>query len=169
MALAAAVEAADPRAKVSYISLNFEEGHNAGYFVEPRIDPATQQPYVLGYNQVFVDPVTAEVRGRRDSTAVSLSRESLTPFLRTVHYSLHTPAMWGTDRLSYWIMGTVTRVWLLDNFKSGVRFLKRRMRCLRFDMSSGQETRPLNGRFKRWLGGTQSMPFRLADTPHGSG
>lgn len=116
MALAAAVEAADPRAKVSYVALNFEEGHNAGYFVEPRIDPATQQPYVLGYNQVYVDPVTGEVKGRRDSTAVSLSRESLMPFLRTVHYSLHIPAMWGTDRIGYWIMGAVALVWLIDSF-----------------------------------------------------
>ena len=32
MVLAAAVEAADPRAKVSYISLNFEAGHTAGYW-----------------------------------------------------------------------------------------------------------------------------------------
>lgn len=116
MALAAAVEAADPRAKVSYIALNFEEGHTAGYFVEPRLNPATQQPYVLGYNQVFVDPVTAEVKGRRDSTAVSLSRESLMPFLRTVHYSLHIPAMWGTDRIGYWLMGSVALVWLIDSF-----------------------------------------------------
>ncbi|RYY67800.1 MAG: PepSY domain-containing protein, partial [Comamonadaceae bacterium] len=116
MVLAAAVEAADPRAKVSYIALNFEEGHNAGYFVEPRMDPATRQPYVLGYNQVYVDPVTAEVKGRRDSTAVSLSRESLMPFLRTVHYSLHIPAMWGTDRIGYWIMGSMALVWLVDSF-----------------------------------------------------
>ena len=74
MVLAAAVEAADPRARVSYIALNFEEGHNAGYFVEPRTDPTTKQPYVLGYNQVFVDPVTARVVGQRDSSAFSLSR-----------------------------------------------------------------------------------------------
>src|SRR4051794_4109530 len=52
MALAAAVEASDPRAKVSYISLGFEKGHTAGYFVEPRMDPATGQPYVLGYDKV---------------------------------------------------------------------------------------------------------------------
>ncbi|RYZ11475.1 MAG: PepSY domain-containing protein [Comamonadaceae bacterium] len=116
MALAAAVEAADPRARVSYIALNFEQGHNAGYFVEPRIDPATGRAHALDYNQVFVDPVTAEIRGRRDSTAVSLSRESLMPFLRTVHYSLHIPAMWGTDRIGYWIMGSVALVWLVDSF-----------------------------------------------------
>jgi uncharacterized iron-regulated membrane protein len=115
MAMAAAVEAADPRAKVSYVSLGLEAGHNAAFFVEPRTDAATRQPYSLGYNQVFVDPVTGHVVGQRDSTAVSLSRESLMPFLRTVHYSLHIPAIWGTDRIGYWIMGTVALVWLIDS------------------------------------------------------
>jgi uncharacterized iron-regulated membrane protein len=116
MELAAAVEAADPRSKVAYIPLNFEVGHNAGFFVVPRTDPATGKPFELGYNQVYADPVTAEIRGRRDSGAVSLSRENLMPFLRTVHYSLHIPAIWGTDRIGYWIMGTVALVWLLDSF-----------------------------------------------------
>ncbi|NYE21697.1 PepSY-associated TM helix domain-containing protein [Pigmentiphaga litoralis] len=114
--LAAAIEAADPRARVTYVALNFEEGHNAGYFVEPRIDPATGAPYALGYNAVFVDPVTANIAGRRDTTAVSLTRENLMPFLRTVHYSLHIPSMWGTDRIGYWIMGTVALIWLIDSF-----------------------------------------------------
>ncbi|MES2942220.1 MAG: PepSY-associated TM helix domain-containing protein, partial [Pseudomonadota bacterium] len=116
MALAAAVEAADPRVKVSYISLNFEAGHTAAYFVDPRIDPATGKPFVLGYNKVHVDPVTAQIIGRRDTTAISLSRETLMPFLRKLHYSLHVPAMWGTDRVGYWIMGGVALVWLLDSF-----------------------------------------------------
>ncbi|MEJ8851701.1 PepSY-associated TM helix domain-containing protein [Variovorax rhizosphaerae] len=146
MALAAVVEAADPHAKVSYISLNFEEGHNAGYFVEPRIDPVTQQPFVLGYNQVFVNPVTGSVVGRRDSTAVSLSRESLTPFLRTVHYSLHIPAMWGTDRIGYWIMGSVALVWLLDSFVALYLTTPRRLRP-----SVNPDHRTPKGWMARWL------------------
>lgn len=114
--LAAAVEAHDPRARVAYMPLGFEEGHAAGYFVQPRTDPATGKPYELGYNRVYVDPVTAEIRGRRDSTAISLKPETLMPFLRKLHYTLHVPAVWGTDRLGHWIMGTVALVWLLDSF-----------------------------------------------------
>ena len=114
--LAAAVEAHDPRARVAYLPLGFEEGHAGSYFVQPRTDPATGKPYRLGYNQVFVDPVTAEVRGQRDSTAVSLKPETLMPFLRKLHYMLHVPAMWGTDRVGWWIMGTVALVWLIDSF-----------------------------------------------------
>lgn len=38
------------------------------------------------------------------------------PFLRKLHYTLHVPAMWGTDRIGYWIMGGVALVWLMDSF-----------------------------------------------------
>jgi uncharacterized iron-regulated membrane protein len=116
MDLVAVVEAADPRVQVSYITLALEEGHAASFLVRPLADPATGKPYVLDYNDVFVDPVTAQITGRRDSTAVSLSRRSLMPFLRTVHYSLHIPAFWGTDRWGYWLMGGVALLWLLDSF-----------------------------------------------------
>ena len=128
MVLAGKVEASDPRAKVSYIPLNFEEGHTAGYFVEPRTNPATGRPHQLGYNKVHLDPVNGEVRGRRDTTAVSLSRENLMPFLRKLHYSLHVPAMWGTDRVGYWIMGGVALIWLIDSFAALYLTTPRRLR-----------------------------------------
>lgn len=126
--LAAAVERHDPRARVAYLPLGFEEGHAAGYFVQPRTDRATGKPFRLGYNQVFVDPVTAEVRGQRDSAAVSLRPETLMPFLRKLHYMLHVPAMWGTDRVGWWIMGTVALVWLLDSFVALCLTMPRRLR-----------------------------------------
>ncbi|MFV0680240.1 PepSY-associated TM helix domain-containing protein [Ottowia sp.] len=116
VALAKTVEANDPRVRVSYVALGLEPGHNAEFFVQPKLDPATGQPHALDYNQVFVNPVNGQVVGRRDSNAVSLSRQSLMPFLRSVHTSLHLPAMWGTDRVGYWIMGAVALVWLIDSF-----------------------------------------------------
>ncbi len=116
LALVAVVEAADPRVQVSYIPLALEEGHAASFLVRPLADPASGKPHAPDYNNVFVDPVTAQITGRRDSRAVSLSRRSLMPFLRTVHYSLHMPAFWGTDRWGYWLMGGVALVWLLDSF-----------------------------------------------------
>jgi uncharacterized iron-regulated membrane protein len=146
--LAAAVEAHDPRARVAYLPLGFEEGHAAGYFVQPRQDPATGRPYQLGYNQVFVDPVTAEVRGKRDSTAVSLKPETLMPFLRKLHYTLHVPAMWGSDRVGQWIMGGIALVWLLDSFVGLYLTMPRRLR-----QRAGAETVPHRdpaGWWSRW-------------------
>lgn len=167
MALAAAVEASDPRAHVTYISLNFEEGHTADYFVEPRTDPSTKKPYVLGYNKVHVDPVTAEITGRRDTTAVSLSRETLMPFLRTLHYSLHVPVMWGTDRIGYWIMGGVAFIWLIDSFVGLYLTTPRRLRIAN-GAESQQRRDPANWwhRWKpswllRWSAGGYKLNFDL--------
>lgn len=114
--LAARVEAHDPRVRVAYLPLGFEEGHAASYFVQPRTDPATGRPFRLDFNQVFVDPVSGEIRGQRDSTAISLRPETLMPFIRRLHYMLHVPTLWGQDRIGWWIMGTVALVWLLDSF-----------------------------------------------------
>ncbi|MDH6592471.1 putative iron-regulated membrane protein [Variovorax sp. TBS-050B] len=143
--LAAAVEADDPRARVAYMPLGFEEGHAAGYFVQPRTDPATGKPYRLGYNRVYVDPVTAEIRGRRDSTAISLRPETLMPFLRKLHYTLHVPAVWGTDRLGHWIMGTVALVWLLDSFVALYLTTPRRQRA-----AAHPAHRPAGQWWQRW-------------------
>ena len=146
--LAAAVERHDPRARVAYLPLGFEEGHAAGYFVQPRTDPATGKPFRLGYNQVFVDPVTAEVRGQRDSAAVSLRPETLMPFLRKLHYMLHVPAMWGTDRIGWWIMGTVALVWLLDSFVALYLTMPRRLR--RSAQAVHAVHRPPSAWWQRW-------------------
>src|SRR5690606_37942980 len=69
--LAARVEASDPRVEVSYISLALEEGHAASFLVRPRIDDASGEPYEIDYDNVFIDPVTGEITGRRDSQAAS--------------------------------------------------------------------------------------------------
>ncbi len=113
--LAAAIQAWDTRVVASYLSLSFEEGHSATFFVRPLRNPATGKPYKLDYNQVFVDPVTARVVGTRDSRAISLSSRELMPFLRKLHYTLHVPPFWGSDRWGYWLMGGVALVWLLDS------------------------------------------------------
>jgi uncharacterized iron-regulated membrane protein len=166
LALVAVVEAADPRVQVSYIPLALEEGHAASFLVRPLADPATGKPYVLDYNNVFVDPVTAQITGRRDSQAVSLSRRSLMPFLRTVHYSLHMPAFWGTDRWGYWLMGGVALVWLLDSFVALYLTTPRRLRTAA--PGSARHRPPANWwqRWKpswllRWRAGGYKLNFDL--------
>ena len=166
MELAAAVEAADPRAQVSYISLGLEEGHAASFLVRPLTDRSTGQPYQLDYNNVFVDPVTAQITGRRDSQAVSMSRRSLMPFLRTVHYSLHIPAFWGTDRWGYWLMGGVALLWLLDSFVALYLTTPRRLRpgrgnAARQRTASGWRQRWKPSWLLRWQAGGYKLNFDL--------
>lgn len=166
MALAAVVEASDPRVQVSYISLGLEEGHAASFLVRPLTDPATGQPYAVDYDNVFVDPVTATITGRRDSMAVSLSRRSLMPFLRTVHYSLHIPAFWGTDRWGYWLMGGVALIWLLDSFVALYLTTPRRLLLTSHDGVRHRPARTWRQRWKpswllRWRAGGYKLKFDL--------
>ena len=105
--LVSRAEAADPRIRVSYFPLSFEEGHNASLFVEPRVDPKTGELYNVEYNQVFIDPVSGDVAGKRFWGAISLDRENILPFLYKLHYSMHIPDFWGIDRWGMWFMGIV--------------------------------------------------------------
>jgi uncharacterized iron-regulated membrane protein len=111
--LAASVEAADPRARVTFMPLAIEPGHTLLMSVQPRIDPATGRPFELGFNQVAVDPASGDVQGRRQWGEVSLSRENLLPFLYKLHYSLHIPAGGGVE-LGIWFMGLIAIAWVLD-------------------------------------------------------
>jgi uncharacterized iron-regulated membrane protein len=114
--LLAKVEAADPHAKVTFLSLHHEEGHNAQIGVQPRLDPKTGELYPLDYNQAFVDPASGEILGKRFWGAISLDSENLLPFLYKLHYSLHIPDFANIDRWGVWFMGIVGIVWLFDCF-----------------------------------------------------
>jgi uncharacterized iron-regulated membrane protein len=122
------VEAADPRGKVTFFPLSFEEGHNASLFVEPRVDPKTGELYTLDYNQVFIDPVSGEIAGKRFWGAISLDTENILPFLYKLHYSMHIPDFWNVDRWGVWFMGIVGIVWLFDSFVGFYLTLPARLR-----------------------------------------
>jgi uncharacterized iron-regulated membrane protein len=114
-ALAAQLEARDPRLQVGFMPLYTEPGHSFGVSVNPRIDPATGKAYELDFNQIALDPVTGEEQGRRMWGEVSLSRENLMPFLYKLHYSMHIPEGFGIE-LGILLFGIVAIVWTLDCF-----------------------------------------------------
>lgn len=146
LALAAAVEAHDPRAEVAYMTLALEEGHAASFLVRPRQNPATSKPYVLDYNNVFVDPVTAQVTGVRDSKSLALSTRNLMPWLRHLHESLHMPAFWGSDRWGFWLMGGIALMWLIDSFVALYLTLPRRLAAAR----TARAAQPARSWWQRW-------------------
>jgi uncharacterized iron-regulated membrane protein len=114
MALAEKLEAQDKRAMVTYLPLALEPGHALGMSVSARLNPETGKAYPLDYNQVALDPATAEVQGRRMWGDVSLSRENLLPFLYKLHYSLHIADGFGME-LGVLFMGIVGIVWVIDS------------------------------------------------------
>jgi uncharacterized iron-regulated membrane protein len=113
--LANIVEAREPKLRVTYVMNESEPGHTSSMMIEPRLDPATGKPYELSYNQIAVDPVTAEIQGKRMWGAISLSPENLLPFLYKLHYTMHLPEVGGIE-LGIWLMGIIGIVWALDCF-----------------------------------------------------
>jgi len=115
--LVKAVEARDQRAQVTFIPLGHEPGESVAFGIDSRIDPQTGRLYELGYNQVFIDPVTGQELGRRDWGAVwPVTKETFVSFLYRLHFTLHLPAMWGIDRWGTWLMGGIAILWALDCF-----------------------------------------------------
>ncbi|QGZ56351.1 PepSY-associated TM helix domain-containing protein [Paraburkholderia acidiphila] len=113
--LAKRLEAEEPHAVVTFMPLAVEPGHTWIALVAPRVDPVSQAPYALDFNQVALDPVTGEEQGRRMWGKASLARQNLIPFLYQLHYTLFMPTKMGID-FGVWTMGVVGMVWLLDGF-----------------------------------------------------
>ena len=115
--LAREIEARDPRVQVAFIPLSAEPGESLHFGVLPRVDPATGRLFSPGYNQVFIDPATGEELGRREWGAVwPITRENLVSFLYVLHFSLHIPEFWGSDRWGIWLLGVIAILWTIDCF-----------------------------------------------------
>ena len=115
--LAQEIEARDPRVQVAFIPLSAEPGESLHFGVQPRVDPATGRLFSPGYNQVFIDPATGEELGRREWGAVwPVTRENFVSFLYVLHYSLHIPEFWGSDRWGIWLLGVIAILWTIDCF-----------------------------------------------------
>ncbi|MCO4875483.1 PepSY-associated TM helix domain-containing protein [Paraburkholderia caribensis] len=112
--LARRVEAGDPRLEVTYLPLSVEPGHALQMMVLPRVDPKTNQPYKLDFNQIAVDPATGAIQSRREWGALSIARLNLMPFIYKLHYTLFLPFTGGID-IGTWLMGMVGIVWIFDS------------------------------------------------------
>jgi uncharacterized iron-regulated membrane protein len=117
LVLADKLAADEPHSFVTYVPLHPEAGHSLPFGVAPRFDPETQDLYETGYNQVFIDPVTGDVRGKREwGAAWPITTETFVSFMYVLHYSLHIPEMWGINRWGEWLMGGVALLWTIDCF-----------------------------------------------------
>ncbi len=148
--LARQVEAADPRIRAAFIEVNVEPGRSATIWVEPRLD-AAGTPVAVGYDQLFVEPSSGRILGRRDYGSCCFQRERLIPFLYELHRRLTLPGHWGD-----WLMGGVAVLWLLDSFVALVLTLPRR--------------RPILARWKAaWRIKTGAARFRVLFDLHRAG
>jgi uncharacterized iron-regulated membrane protein len=115
--LATLIEQRDPRARVRYLLTTPEKGESLAFFIEPQIDPATGKRFTLDYNQIFLDPNTGAELGRRYWGAVwPVTRENFVSFLYKLHYTMHIPEFWGSDRWGARLLGVIAIIWTIDCF-----------------------------------------------------
>ncbi|WP_284944104.1 PepSY-associated TM helix domain-containing protein [Acidisoma cladoniae] len=91
----------EPKVRITYLVFGVPRGQAIRAFVMGR---------GLDYNEVFLDPVSGTILGRRMSGGCCLARDRIIPFL----YALHFQLMAG--RIGEWIMGGVALIWFLDCF-----------------------------------------------------
>lgn len=168
--LAARIQAAEPRARLSSVPLQYEEGHTAIFGIGAKVDPRTGELHDIGYNQIFVDPVSGEIQGKREWGAISLARENLMPFLYKLHFTLHIPEMWGIDSWGVWLLGGVALIWMLDCFVGFYLTLpikRKRAGALAADAASTRyglresNAAIYRSRWQRWKPAWQVKPNRL--------
>lgn len=163
------VEAREPKLRITYLPLLVEPGEPLALFGVPRIDPETKRPYQLTYNQIFIDPVTGAELGRREWGRVwPITSENLVNFLYKLHYTLHLPEMWGTDKWGVWLLGGIAIIWMFDCF---VGFyltlpLRRQARATRADSVQRQLDKSWWARWKpawlvKWPGSAYRINFDL--------
>lgn len=111
------VERRYPQVNITYVPLAAEPGHSLVFGVEPKFDPTTKQFHDVGFNQVFINPVDGSELGKREWGAVwPVTSENFVSFLYKLHYSLHLPAIGGTDQWGVWLLGVAALFWTLDCF-----------------------------------------------------
>jgi len=96
----------DQQLRVSAVELPATANAVAIFRVVPR---TADRP--IDYDQIFVDPGTGDVLGRRLWGGCCFSRQQIIPFLVHFHYSLHLPGNIGLT-----LMGVVAMLWFLDSF-----------------------------------------------------
>jgi len=165
MELIRQAEQRHPHAQILYTELNAEPGHSFAFYAAPKLNPETGERYELGFNQVFVDPVSGEELGTREWGAVwPISTETFVSFLYKLHYSLHIPEMGGIDEWGIWFLGVIALIWTLDCFISLLlTFPKSRVQR---GNNAAEKTRGwFSSWFKRfgirWSGGSYKLNFDL--------
>jgi len=100
-----AVESYDQRIRVYYLPIITEPKRASVVYVEPAIDPATQQPFNVSFDEVFINPMTAEITGTR-MWGECCGSESILPIMHKLHNRLFLPTPIGRP-----LWGVVASLW----------------------------------------------------------
>lgn len=84
--------------------------HAVSFYVDPKVNPVSQQPYSLDFDEIFVNPYTAEVTGQRMWGDINQGMINFMPFVYKLHYQL------ALKELGTLIMGVIAILWTIDCF-----------------------------------------------------
>ena len=101
----------EPRGIFNSVNLHPRRGEAYAAYVEPRVDPKSGEPYLLGFSSVYLDPWTGDEVGR-DGSGDSLwpvTSHNVMTLINRLHYQLAVPEMIGT-----YLFGIVALLWTLD-------------------------------------------------------
>ena len=109
--IARSIEASDAQIWVRRIPIRESPTKSIVVYVEPKQDPLTRDYYQVDYDEVFVNPLTAEVTGQR-MWGQCCSLRNFVPFVHKVHNRLALPAwigrpVWGMVGLLWAVMSLI--------------------------------------------------------------
>lgn len=120
-----AVEEFNRHIRVYYLPINAEPRRASVVYVEPVIDPTTGRPYHVAFDEVFINPLTAEVTGAR-MWGECCGPESILPIMHKLHNRLFLPTaigrpLWGFLAILWSIMAVIGLILTWPASKAGVR------------------------------------------------
>lgn len=107
--LAARVEAAEPRVRVTMLQRPGFEGATRAWFV-PRTDPASGKPFDVADEFVILDPASGQVLDRGRWGGIGSGLRFIVDFVYELHYSL------ALGMTGVWILGILALLWTIDCF-----------------------------------------------------
>jgi uncharacterized iron-regulated membrane protein len=99
-----------PQANIGSVDFKLEVNSSASYYLDAKTNPVTKAPFKLEYNQIYINPYTAEVLGGRNWGAISEGLTNLMPFVYQLHYSL------ALGTIGSYAFGIVALLWTVDCF-----------------------------------------------------
>jgi len=99
-----------PQGRVDAVVYRLRPGATVRFPVAPNPAPDGRL-YALDYDEVYADPHTGAIQGRRKREGLGLRAEQIVPSLFVIHHSLALPGRWGTL-----LLGVVSLLWTADCF-----------------------------------------------------
>ena len=99
-----------PNANINYVELSQKDNHAAVFYLTPKTNSANSKPYKLKYSQIYINPYTADIIGKRNANKISESWKNIMPFVYELHYAL------ALGSFGSYVLGIVALFWTVDCF-----------------------------------------------------